>query len=162
MSQNEKDVHVQPSRGSNHPGPSDPTDRAIQPPLSHSFCRLRSSPADLCSHTLRLFSLMTAYKKYLIYPEYSDTFTVWHNCPKIWTTPYYYIVPIDASKSCWAAGKKCKLWSDAAVPRRLIWVFTFCSGLSVRVLVVNTVGTVFLNYEKCGQTTHYHHENMPI
>ena len=46
--------------------------------------------------------------------------------------------PIDVSKNCLLSGQQCWPRSDAAV-RRLIWVYTVCTSLSVCVFWVNMV-----------------------
>ena len=74
-------------------------------------------------------------KGYRIYHKHSDTSTPYHTCSKIWTSTIYY--PMLCLK---IAG-----WMVNTL-RRLIWVYTFCSGLFVRIHTGNTVtlpGTTF-------------------
>ena len=41
--------------------------------------------------------------------KYSDNLTPFHPCPKLWTSPFYYMF---LCKTCWISGIYCRPWSD--------------------------------------------------
>ena len=50
--------------------------------------------------------------KYCIYHMYWDSLSTYHTCPKIWNSPFYYL--LMCLKYCCMYGKQCRPWSDAA------------------------------------------------
>ena len=50
---------------------------------------------------------------YRIYLKYWNILTPYYTGPKIWTSPFYYIL-IMCLKTCWMSGKQCRPWSDTA------------------------------------------------
>ena len=84
---------------------------------------------------------------YRIYPEYSDNSTPYHNCTKFWTSTVYY--PMLCLKIAGSVANRVDLMRRRVL-RRLIWVYTVCSGLSVRIPTVNTVNlSTSLTMRKC-------------
>ena len=79
--------------------------------------------------------------QYRIYPKYLDTSTPYHVCSKIWTSTIHY--PMLCLKIAeWVANSVDP--NESHVLRRLIWVYTVCSGLSVRIHMVNKVLCLYL------------------
>ena len=64
---------------------------------------------------------------YHICPKYSDNLIPYHTCLKLRTSPFYYLLTY-----CWFSGKQFRPRPDAA-RRRLVWVYSVCSGLSVSI-----------------------------
>ena len=54
---------------------------------------------------------LLCFSTYCIYPKYLDTLCTYYNCPKIWNSPFYYL--LLCLKYCCMYGKQCRLWSDA-------------------------------------------------
>ena len=49
-----------------------------------------------------------------IYPKYWDTLSTYHTCPKIWNSPFYYLLMCQKYCYCCVDGKQWRPWSDAA------------------------------------------------
>ena len=55
---------------------------------------------------------MISHKSYRNNPMYWDILSTYHTCPKIWNSPFYYLLMY--LKYCCMYGKQCGPWSDAA------------------------------------------------
>ena len=49
---------------------------------------------------------------YHIYPMYWDTLSIYHICPKIWISQFYYL--LMCLKYCCMCSEQCRSWSDSA------------------------------------------------
>ena len=69
----------------------------------------------LC-YQLHAFSYkMAKLRRHITYhngPQYWDTLSTKHTCPKVWNSPFYYL--LMCLKHCCMYGKQCSPWSDAA------------------------------------------------
>ena len=63
-------------------------------------------------------------------PKYWDTLTPNHTCPKIWNSPFYYL--LMCLKYCWMGGKQRRPWSDAAFCS--IWSFSHVAQQKTNIL----------------------------
>ena len=86
-------------------------------------------------NTFLFWGYYQAFSWYGIYSNKYNTLTPYRNCPKI--ELFHYTV-ITCRKTTWMRSKQCRPRSDAAT-RRLISVYTVCSGLYVRLRMVNMV-----------------------
>ena len=95
-------------------------------------------PKTVDTNTGNVISKLFVKCKYCIYPKYLDTSTPYHSCPKIWTRTIYHLML--CLKNYWMSGKRVDPdetpRSAASHLRRLIWVYTVCSGLSVGIHMV--------------------------
>ena len=51
---------------------------------------------------------------YLIYHKYWDNLSTYHTCPKIWNSPFYYLLMCLKWCVCCMYGEQCRPWSDVA------------------------------------------------
>ena len=102
--------------------------------------------AKLNNSPIRILMMSVWYQIYILHLIKSGKFTIftlnigtpyflYHTCPIICTSLFHYL--LLCLKYCCTNCKQCRPWSDAAM-RRLIWVYTVCSGLSVPTLVITT------------------------
>ena len=75
---------------------------------------------------------------YSIYLKYLNTSFHYHTCSKIWASTIYY--PMLCLKNCCMSGKQFRSWWDAMFCSASSGS-TVCSGVSVRINMVNTVLT---------------------
>ena len=88
------------------------------------LCRCALHVQVNCIHTLTI----TVYSP--------NIGTIYHTCPKIWTSPFYYPLMCQKLLDKWQT-------TSTLIRRRVLWrlirIYTVCLGLSVPILGLNTV-----------------------